>query len=593
MSEKHTLFTLGETSKGWMVLAIIANLLITTATVVFIDRTGVIVRLVEDFIKSNPETRTFPTEVFQQALIIMFCAIVIRLIFSWSATKAVYEIGAKVKLDTRKKIYSKILDLELAYRDVKKTGSLSTTTVEGVEQLENIYGLVTPQAFLSILVPAGLYFYLKPINGTIALTLLLMVFLIPISLVFVRAWISRVAKSHWGVYENLNAYYLDSLQGITTLKTFGLLEKRTKLIGEKSEAFRIRTMNLLYSNLVSTLSMDIIAMVGTATGIALAIHYLQTGAITVASATVVVLIAYEFFRPLRMLGAYTHIAMQAMAAIRSIFELLNQDPKKDELSRKTAAETVNLNGNYDIVFRNVNFSYKDDRNPVLKGLNLELKTGQITALVGSSGCGKSTIANLITRFYEPSGGEITIGKQSLYKINPLELRKNIAVVAQRTYLFHGSIKENLLIAKPDATDAELYETCRKAGIIDFVNSLPEKLDASLVEQARNLSSGQIQRIGIARALLKDAPILILDEPTSNVDVENEEKIQATLHEIAKTKTTLVIAHRLRTVREADKIVVIDKGNVVETGTHDELIKRKAAYATLVNSQQRLETPSMN
>ena len=578
--KKHTLFTLGETSKSWLAIAVAANLLITAATVVFIDRAGSII--------DNVFGAAFSGELFFQALAVMLGAIMVRLLFSWSASKAMYEISAAVKLATRQKIYSKILDLEFAFRDVKKTGSLATTTVEGVEQLENIYGLVAPQAFLSVLVPAGLYFYLRPINGTVALTLLLMVILIPVSLVFVRAWIKRVAKAHWGVYENLNAYYLDSLQGITTLKTYGLLDRRTELIGEKSEAFRVRTMKLLYSNLVSTLSMDVIAMTGTAAGIALALYYLKAGMLTAGSAIVIVLVAYEFFRPLRLLGAYTHIAMQAMAAVRSILELLNQEPARDELSRKTAREKLAENGSYDIVFRNVSFSYKQDRNPVLCGLDLAFETGKITALVGSSGCGKSTIANLITRFYEPTGGEITLGGRPLSAIDPLELRSNIAVVSQRTYLFHGSIRENLLLAKPDATDAELYETCRKAGIIDFVNSLPARLDASLSEQARNLSSGQIQRIGIARALLKDAPILILDEPTSNVDVENEEKIQETLHEIAKTKTTIIIAHRLRTVRDADKIAVIDRGLVAETGTHAALIDRNAAYATLVSSQQRLE-----
>lgn len=579
MKQKHNIFTLGKASKGWILGAIIMHLFIVATTVVFFDRIGFIV----DSLRSN----IFTKEIFIQTVIIMILALIARFVFSWAANKAVFEISSKVKVGARDKLYSKILELELEYRDVKKTGSIVTTTVEGVEQLESIFGLVIPQAFLSLLIPLGLYFYVRQLNSSIALILLLLVIFIPISLMIVRAWIKRVSKTHWFSYENLHSYYLDSLQGITTLKTFGLVGKRTDEISRKSEDFRVRTMQLLHTNLTSILAMDIIALCGTAVGITLAVKYLKSGDITIGTAVIVVLIAYEFFRPLRLLGSYTHIAMQGISAAKSLLGILNQEPSKHTLSRISAKDK--LNGNLVIKFRDVDFSYKEDRPPVLKGVNFELKTGQITALVGESGCGKTTVANLITRFYEPSGGVITIGGQPLYTIDPLEIRKKISMVSQRTYLFHGTIRENLLIAKPDATDDELYEICQKAGILDFVNSLPRKLDASLVEQAKNISSGQIQRISIARALLKDAPILILDEPTSNVDAENEEKIQATLQEIAQSKTTLVIAHRLRTVRDADKIIVIDKGRIAEEGTHRELINKNGVYANLVMSQNRFES----
>lgn len=578
MKQKHNIFTLGKASKGWILGAIIMHLFIVATTVVFFDRIGFIV----DSLRSN----VFTKEIFIQAIIIMILALIARLVFSWAANKAVFEISSKVKVGARDKLYSKILELELEYRDVKKTGSIVTTTVEGVEQLESIFGLVIPQAFLSLLIPFGLYFYVRQLNSSIALILLLLVIFIPISLMIVRAWIKRVSKAHWVTYENLHSYYLDSLQGITTLKTFGLVGKRTDEISRRSEDYRVRTMQLLHTNLTSILAMDIIALCGTAVGITLAFNYLKSGAITIGTAVIVVLIAYEFFRPLRLLGSYTHIAMQGISAAKSLLGILNQEPSKHTLSRISAKDK--LNGNLVIKFKDVDFSYKEDRPPVLKGVNFELKTGQITALVGESGCGKTTVANLITRFYEPSGGVITIGGQSLYTIDPLEIRKKISMVSQRTYLFHGTIRENLLIAKPDATDDELYEICRKAGILDFVNSLPRKLDASLVEQAKNISSGQIQRISIARALLKDAPILILDEPTSNVDAENEEKIQATLQEIAQSKTTLIIAHRLRTVRDADKIIVIDKGSIAEEGTHRELINKNSVYANLVMNQNKFE-----
>ncbi|RMF93797.1 MAG: ABC transporter ATP-binding protein/permease [Candidatus Schekmanbacteria bacterium] len=586
MEKKYNIFSFGKASKGWTAVAVIANLILIATTVVLFDRIGFIVDKVY-----NGEITSLGDKLFLSAVLAMVAALVVKFFFSWVANKAVYTISSKVKVGARELMYSKIIELELSYRDVKKTGSLTSTAVEGVEQLENIFGLCIPQAFLSVIAPVGLYFYVKKINPSIALTLLLLVVFIPISLIFVRAWINRVSKKHWFSYENLHAYYLDSLQGITTLKTFGLVGKRKEEIGTKSENFRIRTMKLLYSNITSTLSMDIISMCGTAVGITLAIKYMQSGLLSIGSAAVIVLIAYEFFRPLRILGAYTHVAMQGISSSKSILELLNKEPDRHVLARRKGKKKIK-GDNLDIRFEDVTFSYAEDRNPVLKNATFEIETGKITALVGESGSGKSTVANLIVRFYEPNSGRITVGGVPLSEIDPVDIRNKIAMVSQRTYLFHGSIRENLLIAKPDATDEELLEACKGAGIYDFVVSLPEKLDASLVEQAKNLSSGQIQRISIARALLKNAPILILDEPTSNVDSENEEKIQATLQEIAKTKTTLVIAHRLRTVRDAHKIMTLKDGKIVETGTHKELIEKNGVYANLVRTQNKYEQPAI-
>ncbi len=575
---KYTMFSFGKASRGWIACAIAANIFIVAATIIFFDRICVIV----DAVNSNG----LSSNLINMSLILIAIALLGKIIFSWAANKSVHKISSKVKVGAREKLYSKILDLETGYRDVKKTGSITSSAVEGVEQLESIFGLVIPQVFLSLLIPFGLYFYVRQINSSIALTLLLLVIFIPISIMLVREWIKRLSKDHWYSYEDLHSYYLDSLQGITTLKTFGRIKQRTEEIGRKSENFRIRTMKILYSNLTSNLVMDILAMSGTAIGIILAMKALQAGTISIGSAIIIVLVAYEFFRPLRLLGSYTHIAMQGISACKSLLELLNTEPDRHAIARSQGH--LKFGSNHDIRFEDVVFKYQDDRPPVLNKISFELKTGQITALVGESGCGKSTIANLINRFYEPNSGKITIGGIPLSEINPMEVRKNISMVSQRTYLFHGSIRENLLIANPDATSEELYEACRQAGIIDFVNSLPRKLDASLVEMAKNLSSGQIQRFSIARALLKNAPILILDEPTSNVDSDNEKKIQATLHEIAKTKTTLVIAHRLRTVREADKIITLGKGKVEETGTHDYLININGVYANLVKTQNQYE-----
>ena len=516
----------------------------------------------------------------------MISALVLRLVFSFFSNKITFKISAKIKINVREKIYSKLLDLEMRYKDIKKTGGLVTTTLEGVEALEVFFGVFIPQIFLSILIPFGLYFYLRIYQPTIALALVLGVPLIPLCVGAVQAWIRHVSRMHWSTYEDLNSLYLDSIQGITTLKLFNLVEQRTNIIRKKSWEFRNRTMKLLYTNLVSILTMDIIALIGTALGITLAIIYLSAHLITLTGAIVVLFLSYEMFRPLRMLGSAFHVAMNGISASKSIFEILDQ---KTKLEKSKPFSTLSLNDNFDIEFCNVNFTYTLDIPQVLKGVNFIAKTGQITAIVGISGSGKSTIANLIVKLYEPTSGQIYIDKHDINNISRNNIRKYIAMVSQRTYLFHGTIRENLLIAKPESTEEELNVVCKKAGVDCFIKSLPNGLDSSLVEHAKNISAGQIQRLGIARALLKDTPILIFDEPTADVDRENEAKIIETIKEISNNKTTIIIAHRLSTIRDSDKIIVLNNGIISEEGTHEELIEKNSVYVNLVHHQLEHES----
>lgn len=576
--KKNTIFSLGKASKFWIVTTVISSLLIVLTKVMIIERIVFIIELLS--------INLLTTERLILVLMIISIAMIAHLFLSWLINRSIFNTSARIKLDIRNKIYSKVMEFELRYKDVKRTGGLVTTMLDGVENLESFFGLFLPQIFIAILTPIGLFFFIGQFNAIIALTLVLMVPIIPISIGAVQAWVRRVAKMHWETFEDLNSFFLDSLQGINVLKLFGQIKQRKKEIADRSWDFRDNTMKLLYANLTSILVMDLISMIGTAIGVTMAILYFISGELSLSGAIIILLISYEFFRPLRVLGSYFHIAMNGISSAKSIIEILNQESHHLKIEK---FQELDVGNKVDIEFKDVSFSYQPESQLILKNINFKLETGKITAIVGQSGAGKTTIANLIARFYDPNIGEVSISGVNLKNSDPNEVRNLISMVSQQTYLFYGTIRENLLIAKPEATEDELIEVCEKAGILKYVLSLPEKLDASLVERAKNLSSGQIQRISIARAILKDAPILILDEATSNVDAENEKKIQETLKNLAKTKTTIIIAHRLSTVRDADKILVLDGGYIAERGTHQELMAKKRLYEELVKGQLRFET----
>lgn len=581
MEKKTNIFSLGKASRFWILTTILASLLIITTNIVIIDRIANIINLLY--------LNSLIIEKLVLFLIIISIAMVSRLFLSWLINFARFKTSSQIKLEVRNKIYSKILEIELRYKEIKSTGALTTTTLDGVENLESFFGFFIPQIFVAILAPIGLYFYVSIFNPGIALTLIFLIPFIPISIGIVQMWVQRVAKVHWETFEDLNSFFLDSLQGLTILKMFGQIKRRKKEIADISGEFRDNTMNLLYANLTSILIMDLISMIGTALGISLAITYFFSNELTLTGAIIILLISYEFFRPLRILGSYFHTAVNGISSGKSILKILNQ---KSHHLRTEYSQKLDVLDNVDIEFKDVSFSYSPDSPKILNNLNFKLEAGKITAIVGQSGAGKTTIANLIARFYDPVNGDVYIGGFNLKNCNPNEIRKNISMVSQQTYLFHGSIRDNLLMAKPEATEEELLEVCEKAGISEFISSLPRKLDTSLAERAKNISGGQIQRIALARAILKNTPILILDEATSNIDSENEKIIQRTLKKIAKSKTTLIIAHRLSIVRDADKILVLDNNRIVEKGSHQELIAKKELYRELVKDQMRYETPEI-
>ena len=578
MGKKINIFSLGKASRFWILITILTSLLIIITNIVIIDRIANIINLL--YLNSLIIEKLVPF------LTIISIAMFSRLFLSWLINFARFKTSSRIKLEVRNKIYSKVLEIELRYKEIKSTGALTTTTLDGVENLESFFGLFIPQIFVAILAPIGLYFYVGIFNPRIALTLIFLIPFIPISIGIVQMWVQRVAKVHWETFEDLNSFFLDSLQGLTILKMFGQIKRRKKEISDISWEFRNKTMKLLYANLTSILIMDLISMIGTALGISLAITYFFSNELSLTGAIIILLVSYEFFRPLRILGSYFHTAVNGISSGKSILKILNQ--KSYHLTTEYS-QKLGVLDNVDIEFKDVSFTYSPNSPIILNDLNFKLEAGKITAIVGQSGTGKTTIANLIARFYDPINGDVYIGGFNLKNCNPNEIRKNISMVSQQTYLFHGSIRDNLLMAKPEATEEELLDVCEKAGISEFISSLPRKLDTSLAERAKNISGGQIQRIALARAILKNTPILILDEATSNIDSENEKIIQRTLKKLVKSKTTLIIAHRLSIVRDADKILVLDNNRIVEKGSHQELIAKKGLYRELVKDQMRYET----
>lgn len=506
-------------------------------------------------------------------------AMALRFVCDRRASYASYRASVDVKRILRDRIYSKLLCLGAAYREKVTTSEVVQMAAEGVEQLETYFGKYLSQLFYSLLAPVTLFAVLSFINWKASLVLLICVPLIPVSIVAVQKIARRLLNKYWGIYTELGDSFLENLQGLTTLKIYRSDEKKAEEMDEESQKFRQITMKVLTMQLNSTSVMDIIAYGGAAVGMIVTLSEFTKGNLSVHGALMLILLAAEFFIPLRLLGSFFHIAMNGMAASDKIFALLDlpePEPKSEWLDGMEM----------DIEFSGVHFSYEADRE-ILKGVDMEFPAGSFTSIVGASGCGKSTAAAILMGRNQGYSGSVTIEGKELSDIQEESLMDQITLVSHNSYLFKGTVEDNLRMGSPDASEEEMKEALMKVNLWGFLRS-QQGLQTPILEKGSNFSGGQCQRLAIARALLHDTPVYIFDEATSNIDAESEEMIMDVIHQLAETKTILLISHRLANVVKSDRIYMMKDGCVAESGAHDQLIRQNGEYAKLYRSQMELE-----
>ncbi len=520
---------------------------------------------------------TLQTGISYGALVLI--AMALRFVCDRQASRASYRASVDVKRILRDKIYSKLLRLGAAYREKVTTSEVVQMAAEGVEQLETYFGKYLSQLFYSLLAPVTLFVILSFVNWQASLVLLICVPLIPISIVAVQKIAKKLLNKYWGIYTELGDSFLENLQGLTTLKIYRSDEQKAQEMDEESQRFRQITMKVLTMQLNSTSVMDIIAYGGAAVGMIVTLSQFMKGNLSVHGALMLILLASEFFIPLRLLGSFFHIAMNGMAASDKIFALLDL-PEPEERAERLVGKEM------DISFSGVHFSYEADRE-ILKGVDMEFPAGIFTSIVGTSGCGKSTAAAILMGRNRGYSGSVTVEGRELSEIREESLMDQITLVSHNSYLFKGTVEENLRMGKPDVSEEEMKEALVKVNLWGFLQA-QQGLDTPILEKGSNFSGGQCQRLAIARALLHDTPVYIFDEAASNIDAESEEMIMDVIRRLSETKTILLISHRLANVVESDRIYMLKDGYVEESGTHEYLMEQNGEYAKLYRSQMELE-----
>lgn len=559
-------------SKKYIALTVLAQWLKTVANIVMI------------FILSNLLAQILDGKAFDFKRLLPYlgalaAVMFVRYLCGYASSQTSFFASSEVKKVLRQKMYKKLTRMGASYSEKVSTSEVLQVFVEGVDQLELYFGKYLPQFFFAMLAPITLFAVLVFVSWKASVVLLICVPLIPLSIVAVQKIAKRLLSKYWGVYTNLGDTFLENIQGLTTLKVYQADERKNVEMNEKAEEFRRITMKVLTMQLNSVSVMDIVAYAGSAVGVVIAIIQVKNGTITLPQAFLIIMLAADFFLPLRLLGSFFHVAMNGMAASDKLFKLL--DTKEDEHGTEIPE---NLDG--DIEIKDLSFSY-DGEKTVLNDISATFKKHELISIVGESGCGKSTLASLLCGTTKGYIGSITIGDVEIKDIDEKTLMNNITAVNFNSYIFAGTVKDNLLIADKNASDEKMIEALRMVNLWSFLSE-QDGLDTKLNQQGSNFSGGQRQRLAIARALLHKTPIYIFDEVTSNIDAESENDIMAVIHNMAKIKTVILISHRLENVVGSDKIFLLDKGKIEESSTHSELMSLNKKYKLMYSTQAELE-----
>ena len=559
-------------SKKYIALTVLAQWLKTVANIVMIF-------ILSNLLAQILDGKAFDFKGLLPYLVAIAAIMFVRYLCGYASSQTSFFASSEVKKVLRQKMYKKLTRMGASYSEKVSTSEVLQVFVEGVDQLELYFGKYLPQFFFAMLAPITLFAVLVFVSWKASVVLLICVPLIPLSIVAVQKIAKRLLSKYWGVYTNLGDTFLENIQGLTTLKVYQADERKNVEMNEKAEEFRRITMKVLTMQLNSVSVMDIVAYAGSAVGVVIAIIQVKNGTITLPQAFLIIMLAADFFLPLRLLGSFFHVAMNGMAASDKLFKLL--DTKEDEHGTEIPE---NLDG--DIEIKDLSFSY-DNEKTVLNDISATFKKHELISIVGESGCGKSTLASLFCGTTKGYIGSITIGGVEIKDIDEKTLMNNITAVNFNSYIFAGTVRENMLIADKSTSDEKMIEALKMVNLWSFLSE-QDGLDTKLNQQGNNFSGGQRQRLAIARALLHNTPIYVFDEVTSNIDAESENDIMTVIHNMAKIKTVILISHRLENVVGSDKILLLDKGKIEESGTHSELMSFNKKYKLMYSTQAELE-----
>lgn len=543
-------------------------------------------------------------------LIALLAIFLVRAGLNQASERAAIEAAMRVKRDLRQRLHQRLFDAGPLYLNNERSGELVNTLVDGVDALENYYARYLPTMSLVALIPLSILVFIFPIDWISGLIMVVTAPLIPFFMILIGKGTERLNKKQWRKLARMSAHFLDMIQGLTTLKLFNASRREAQVIARISDDYRRSTMSVLRVAFLSSLLLEFLSTVSIAMVAVIIGFRLMYGELDFFYGFFALLLAPEFYQPLRNMGTHYHARMEAIGAAEKMLEVLepgtltledgveplvqvpqsasepaSADQPDTHVPTQQDWTALSSESGVTIEFDQVSFDYEPGR-PALKNISLRIQPHETIAIVGASGAGKSTLMNMLLGFISPSAGEIRINTMRLTADHIEAWRKQLAWMPQRAHLFHGSVRDNIALGQPEASDQAIQAAAKAAQIADYIDTLPALYETAVGERGAGLSGGQIQRIALARAFLKDAPVMLLDEPTAHLDQESEQGIQKSLAQLAQNRTVISIAHRLQTIKQADRIVLLEAGEILAIGSHDKLLAEQPRYAEMVSRLQQ-------